>query len=77
MLKDGENLKDIPRNEISIKNIKLSERTSRIRCIHNRIDVRAKSVKGKLVRIQTIHTNIEKGSVVFKGVIVKQPMSEY
>ena len=33
-LKDGENLKDDQRNEISIRNIKLSERKSRSRCIH-------------------------------------------
>ena len=71
MLKDGENLKEIQRKEISIRNIKLSEGTSRNRCIYSRIDVRAMSVKGKLVRIKMIHTNFEKGSVVFKVVVVK------
>ena len=71
MLKDGENLKDNQRKEISIRNIKLSEGTSRNRCIHSRIDVRAMSVKGKLVTIKMSHTNFEKGSVVFKGVVVK------
>ena len=50
MLKDGENLKDNQRNEISIiRNIKLSERTSRNRRTHSRIDVRAKSVKVSLL----------------------------
>ena len=77
MLKDGENLKDHQQNEISIRNIDLSDSTSRTRCIHSRIDVRAKSVKGKLVRIKMSHTNFEKGSVVFKSVVVKQLMSEY
>ena len=71
MLKDGENLKGNPRKEISIRNIKLSESTSRNRCIHSRIDVRALSVKDKLVRIKMSHTNFEKGSVVFKVVVVK------
>ena len=71
MLKDGENLKDNQRNEISVRNIKLSERTSRNRCIHSKVDFRAKSGKGKLVRIKMSHTNFEKGSVVFKGVVVK------
>ena len=70
MLKDGENLKDNQRKEISIRN-KLSEGTSRNRCIHSRIYVRAMSVKGKYVRIKMSHTNFEKGSVVFKGVVVK------
>ena len=65
MLKDGENLKDYQRKEISIRNIKLSEDTSRNRCIQSRIDVRAMSVKGKLVRIKMSHTNFERGSVVF------------
>ena len=51
MLKDGENLKDNQRTEISIRTIKLSERKRRNRCIHSRIDVRANSVKGKLVGI--------------------------
>ena len=55
MLKYRENLKDIQTNEISIRKIKLSERTSRNRCIHNRIDVRVKSLKGKLVRIKMSH----------------------
>ena len=45
MLKDGENVKDNQRKEISIRNIKLSECTSRNRCIHSRIDVRDMSVK--------------------------------
>ena len=49
MLKDGENIKDNQRKEISIRNIKLSECTSRNRCIHSRIDVRAMSVKGMLL----------------------------
>ena len=71
MLKDGENLKDNQRKEISITNIKLSEGTSRNRCTHSRIYVRAMSVKGKLVRIKMSHTNFEKGSVVFKGIVVK------
>ena len=43
MLKEGE--KDNPRNEISIRNIKLSEHMSRNRCIHSRIHVRAKNSK--------------------------------
>ena len=46
MLTDGENLKDNQRNEISIRSIKLSVRTSRNHCIFMRIAVRAKSVKG-------------------------------
>ena len=49
MLKDGENLKDNQRKETSIRNIKVSEGTTRNRCIHSRIDVRATSVKGRLV----------------------------
>ena len=49
MLKDGENLKYNQRKEISIRNIKLSEGTSRNRCIQSGIDVRAMSVEGKLV----------------------------
>ena len=77
MLKDGENFQDNQRNEISIRNRKLSVRTSRNRCIHSRIDVRAKSVEGKLVRIKLSHTNFEKWLVVFKSVVVKQLMSEY
>ena len=71
MLKDGENLKDNKSEEISIRNIKLSEHTSRNRCIHRRIDVRAMSIKGKLVEIKMSHTDFGKGSVVFKGVVVK------
>ena len=70
MLKDRENLKDNQRKEISIRNIKLSERKSRNHCIHRRIDVRAMSVKGKLVRIRMSHTNFEKGPIVFKGLVV-------
>ena len=50
MLKDGENVKDNQRKEISIRNIKLSERTSRNRCIYSRVDVRDMSVKGMLVK---------------------------
>ena len=49
MLKDEDNLKDNQRNEISIRNIKLSERTSRNHSINSRIDVRAKSVKVSLL----------------------------
>ena len=45
MLKDGENVKDNQRKEISIRNIKLSERTSRNRCIYSRIDVRDGQLK--------------------------------
>ena len=59
MLKDGKNLKDNQRNKISISKIKLSERTSRNRCIHSSIVVRAESVKGKLVKIKMRHTNFE------------------
>ena len=44
-------MKDNQRKEISIRNIKLSEFTSRNRCIDSRIDVRDMSVKGMLVRI--------------------------
>ena len=69
-------LKDNQSNEITIKNIKLSECMSRNCCIHSRIDVRAKSVKGGLVRIKMSHTNFEKGSVVFKSVVVKQLFQE-
>ena len=68
-------LKDNQSNEITIRNIKLSESMIRNCCNHSRIDVRAKSVKGKLVRIKMSHTNFEKGSVVFKSVVVKQLMS--
>ena len=66
MLKDGENVKDNQRKEISIRYIKLSERTSRNRCIYSRIDVRDMSVKGMLVRIKIILFIFEKGSVVLK-----------
>ena len=59
MMKGGENVKDNQRKEISIRNLKLSEVTSRNRCIHSRIDVRAMSVKGKLVRIKMSHTNFD------------------
>ena len=69
-------LKDNQSNEITIKDMKLSERMSRNCCIHSRIDVRAKSVKGRLVRIKMSHTNFEKGSVVFKSVVVKQIYQE-
>ena len=44
-MKGEENVKDNQRKEISIRNLKLSEGTSRNRCIHSRIDVRAMSVK--------------------------------
>ena len=67
MLKDGENVKDNQRKEISIRNIKLSERTSRNRCIYSRIDVRDMSVKGMLVRIKNESFTFEKGSVVLKA----------
>ena len=59
MMKGGENVKDNQRKGISIRNLKLSEGTSRNRCIHIRIDVRAMSVKGKLVRIKMGHTNFD------------------
>ena len=59
MMKGGENVKDNQRKEISIRNLKSSEGTSRNRCIHSRIDVRAMSVKGKLVRIKMSHTNFD------------------
>ena len=58
-MKGGENVKNNQRKEISIRNLKLSEGTSRNRCIHSRIDVRAMSVKGKLVRIKMSHTNFD------------------
>ena len=61
-MKDGENFKDNQRKEISIRNIDVSEGTSKNCCIHSRIDVRAMSVKGKLVRIKMSHTNFEMGS---------------
>ena len=54
MLEDGENVKDNQRKEISIRNIKLSECTSRNRCIHSSIYVRDMSVKGTLVRIRRV-----------------------
>ena len=57
MMKGGENGKDNQRKEILIRNLKLSEGRSRNRCIHSRIDVRAMSVKGKLVRIKMSHKN--------------------
>ena len=59
MMKGGENVKDNQRKETSIRNLKLSEGTSRNRCIHSRINVRAMSVKGKLVRIKMSHTNFD------------------
>ena len=59
MMKGGENVKDNQRKEISIRSLKLSEGTSRNRCIHSRIDVRAMSVKGKLVRIKMSHKNFD------------------
>ena len=46
MMKGGENVKDNQGWEFLIRNLKLSEGTSRNRCIHSRIDVRAMSVKG-------------------------------
>ena len=55
----GENVKDNQRKEILIRNLKLSEGTSRHRCIHSTIDDRAMSVKGKLVRIKMSHTNFD------------------
>ena len=45
-MKGGENVKDNQRKEISIRNLKLSEGTSRNRCIHSRIDVRASAYVG-------------------------------
>ena len=68
MLKNGEKLKANQRNEISIRNIKYSDRRSRNRCIHSRIDLRAMPVKGKLVQIKMSHTNFEKGFVSFSKV---------
>ena len=59
MIKGGENVKDNQRKEISIRSLKLSEGTSRNRCIHSRIDVRAMSVKGELVRIRMSHKNFD------------------
>ena len=61
MLEDGENVKDNQRKEISIRNIKLSECTSRNRCIHSIIYVRDMSVKGTLVRIRMSHSPLERG----------------
>ena len=63
MLKDGENVKDNQRKEISIRNIKLSERTSRNRCIYSRRDVRDMSVKGMLVRIKMSHSPLKRGQL--------------
>ena len=59
MMKGGENVKDNQGREISIRNLKLSEGTSRNCCIHIRIHVRAMSVKGKLVRIKMSHKNLD------------------
>ena len=61
MLKDGENVKDNQRKEISIRNIKLSEHTSRNRCIYSIIDVRDMSVKCTLVRIKMSHSPLKRG----------------
>ena len=55
--------KDNQRKEISIRNIKLSECTSRNRCIHSRIDVRDMSVKGTLVRIKMSHSPLKRGQL--------------
>ena len=63
MLKDGENVKAKQRKEISIKNVKLSECTSRNCCIHSRIDVRDMPVKGTLVRIKTSHSPLKRGQL--------------
>ena len=63
MLEDGENVKDNQRKEISIRNIKLSECTSRNRCIHSGIYVRDMSVKGTLVRIRMSHSPLERGQL--------------
>ena len=63
MLEDGENVKENQRKEISIRNIKLSECTSRYRCIHSRIYVRDMSVKGTLVRIRTSHSPLKRGQL--------------
>ena len=63
MLKDGENVKDNQRKEISIRNIKLSECTSRNRCIYSRRDVRDMSVKGMLVRIKMSHSPLKRGQL--------------
>ena len=59
MMKGEENVKDNQRKEISIRDLKLSEGTSRNRCIHSCIDVKAMSVNGKLVRIKTSHKNFD------------------
>ena len=61
MLKDGENVKNNQRKEISIRNI--SECMSRNRCIHSRIDVRDMSVKGTLVRIKMSHSPLKRGKL--------------
>ena len=63
MLKDGENVKDNQRKEISIRNIKLSEHTSRHRCIYSRIDVRDMSVKCTLVRMKMSHSPLKRGQL--------------
>ena len=63
MLEDGENVKDNQRKEISIRNIKLSECTSRNRCIHSRIYVIDMSVKGTLVRIRMSHSHLKRGQL--------------
>ena len=63
MLKDGENVKDNQRKDISIRNIKLSERTSRNRCIYSRIDVRDMSVKCMFVRIKMSHSPLKGGQL--------------
>ena len=63
MLKDGENVKDDQRKEISIRKIKLSERTSRNRCIYSRIDVRDMSVKCMFVRIKISQSPLKRGQL--------------
>ena len=63
MLKDGENVKDNQRKDLLIRYIKLSERTSRNRCIYSRIDVRDMSVKGMLVRIKMSHSPLKRGQL--------------
>ena len=63
MLEYGENVKDNQRKEISIRNINLSECTSRNRCIHSRIYVRDMSVKVTLVRIRMSHSPLKRGQL--------------
>ena len=63
MLEVGENVKDNQRKEISIRNIKLSECTSRNHCIHSRIYVRDMTVKGTLVRIRMSHSPLKRGQL--------------